>query len=75
MRRGPVANGRTNVVCGQVTTIRVGDLTFTVKDDSLGNKVIKCGVGHIWGTLETKNVTVGKNWKSGRPQKRTTTEH
>ena len=44
-----------------VATIRVDDVTFTVEDDSLRNKVIKCGVGHIWGTLETKNVTVTKN--------------
>ena len=44
-----------------VVTIRVDDVTFTVKDDSLRNRVIKCGVGHIWGTLETKNVTVIKN--------------
>ena len=44
-----------------VATIRVDDVTFTVEDDSLRNKVMKCGVGHIWGTLETKNVTVIRN--------------
>ena len=44
-----------------VATIRIDDVTFTVKDDSLRNKVIKCGVGHIWGTLETKNVTIIKD--------------
>ena len=37
------------------------DVTFTVEDDSLRKKVIKCGVGHIWETLETKNLTVTKN--------------
>lgn len=44
-----------------VATIRIDDVTFTVEDDSLRNKVIKCGVSHIWGTLETKNVMVIKN--------------
>jgi hypothetical protein len=44
-----------------VATIRVDDVTFTAEDDSLRNKVIKCGVGHIWGTLEMKNVTVIKD--------------
>jgi hypothetical protein len=44
-----------------VATIRVDDVTFTVEDASLRNKVIKCGVGHIWGTLETKKLTVIKN--------------
>lgn len=44
-----------------VVTVRVDDVTLTVKDDSLRNKVIKCGVGHIWGTLETKILKVIKN--------------
>lgn len=44
-----------------VVTILVDDETFTVKDDGLRYKVIKCGVGHTWGTLETKNVTITRN--------------
>jgi len=44
-----------------VVTIRVNDETFTIEDDRLRNQVIKCGIGHIWGTLETKDVTVTKN--------------
>ena len=43
-----------------VATIRIDDVTFTVEDDSLRKKVIKCGVGHIWGTLETKSVIITK---------------
>ncbi len=46
---------------GSVATIRVDDKTFKIEDDRLRNKVIQCGVGHIWGTLETKDVTVTKN--------------
>ena len=46
---------------GDVATIRVDDEMYTVKDDSFRKKVIKCGVGHIWGTLETKNVIITKN--------------
>ncbi len=46
---------------GNVATIRVDDKTFTIEDDRLRNEVIQCGVGHIWGTLETKGVTVTKN--------------
>lgn len=45
----------------KVATIRVDDRTFTIEDDRLRNQVIKCGIGHIWGTLETKDVTVTKN--------------
>jgi hypothetical protein len=44
-----------------VATIRVDGKTFTIEDDRLRNKVMKCGVGHIWGSLETKDVTVTKN--------------
>jgi len=44
-----------------VATIRVDDQTYTVKDDRFRKEVIKCGVGHIWGTLETKNVVITKN--------------
>ena len=46
---------------GNVATIRVDDKTFTIEDDRLRNKVIQCGIGHIWGTLETKDVTFTKN--------------
>ena len=45
----------------KVATIRVDGKTFTIEDDRLRNQVIKCGIGHIWGTLETKDVTVTKN--------------
>ena len=44
-----------------VATIRVDDETYLVKDDRFRKEVIKCGVGHIWGSLETKNVIVTKN--------------
>ena len=44
-----------------VATIRVDDETFLVKDDRFRKEVIKCGVGHIWGSLETKNVIITKN--------------
>ncbi|MDB2318338.1 sulfatase-like hydrolase/transferase [bacterium] len=44
-----------------VVTIRVDDVEFSVEDDRLRNKVTQCGVGHIWGTLETKDVTITKN--------------
>ena len=55
--------GRTTSVTfdGNVATIRVDDVEFSVEDDRLRNKVIQCGVGHIWGTLETKDVTITKN--------------
>ena len=42
-------------------TVRVDDKTFTVEDDSLRNQVVKSGIRHPWGTLETKDVTVTKN--------------
>ena len=44
-----------------VATICVDDETYLVKDDRFRKEVIKCGVGHIWGSLETKNVIVTKN--------------
>ena len=44
-----------------VATIRVDDQTYTVKNDRFRKEVIKCGVGHLWGTLETKNVVITKN--------------
>lgn len=44
-----------------VATIRVDDETYTVKDDRFRKEIMKCGVGHIWGTLETKNVVITKN--------------
>ena len=44
-----------------VATIRVDDETYLVKDDIFRKEVIKCGVGHIWGSLETKNVIITKN--------------
>ena len=44
-----------------VATIRVDDETYLVKDDRFRKEVIKCGVGHIWGSLETKNVIITKN--------------
>ena len=43
-----------------VATIRVDDETYIVKDDRFRKEVIKCGVGHIWGSLETKNVIITK---------------
>ena len=43
-----------------VATIRIDDKTYTVKNDSFRKDVLKCGVGHIWGTLETKNVSITK---------------
>jgi len=43
-----------------VATIRVDDETYLVKDDRFRKEVIKCGVGHIWGSLETKNVIITK---------------
>ena len=46
---------------GNVATIRVDDETYIVKDDRFRREVIKCGVGHIWGSLETKNVIITKN--------------
>lgn len=46
---------------GNLATIRIDDKTFTVEDESLRDKVIKCGVRHKWGTLETKDVTIIKN--------------
>jgi hypothetical protein len=42
-------------------TIRIDEETYAVKDDRFRKEVIKCGVGHIWGTLETKNVIITKN--------------
>ena len=44
-----------------LATIRIDEKTFTIKDDSLRNTVIKCGVRHKWGTLETKDVAIIKN--------------
>ena len=44
-----------------VATIRVDRKAFTIEDDRLRNQVIKCGIGHIWGTLETKDVTITKD--------------
>ena len=44
-----------------LATIRIDDRSFTVKDESLRNKVIKCGINHKWGTLETKDVIIVKN--------------
>ena len=43
-----------------VATIRVDDEIYTVKDDRFRKEVMKCGVGHIWGTLETKSVIIAK---------------
>ena len=44
-----------------VATIHVDDETYIVKDDRFRKEIMKCGVGHIWGTLETKNVVITKN--------------
>ena len=44
-----------------VATICVDDETYIVKDDRFRKEVMKCGVGHIWGTLETKNVIITKD--------------
>ncbi len=43
-----------------VATIRIDGETYTVRDDRFRKVVIKCGVGHIWGTLETKKVFINK---------------
>ena len=47
-----------------VATIRIDDETYTVKDERFRKEVMKCGVGHIWGTLETKNVSIDKGRSS-----------
>ena len=44
-----------------VATIHVDDETYTVKDDRFREEIMKCGIGHIWGILETKNVVITKN--------------
>jgi hypothetical protein len=41
-----------------VATIRIDDQTFTIEDDRFRKKIVRCGVGHIWGTLETKDVAI-----------------
>ena len=44
-----------------VATVRINDQTFSIEDERFRKKIARCGVGHIWGTLETKNVTIKKN--------------
>ncbi len=43
-----------------VATIRIDKKTYTIRDDRFRKVVVKCGVGHIWGTLETKEVFINK---------------
>jgi hypothetical protein len=46
---------------GNRATVRIDDQVFVIEDERFQEEIIHCGVGHVWGVLETKDVKITKN--------------
>ncbi|MEO1992675.1 MAG: hypothetical protein ABGW78_12120 [Pirellulales bacterium] len=41
---------------GDTVTVSIGDQEFQLTHQSLSQHKVRCGIGHCWGTLQTKDV-------------------